>query len=122
MFIVGEVLKGLIFAHELQDGYGTSMNLIHRDVNPANVFVSYQGGVKLGDFGIAKIALSDIHETIDVKGVKGRESINISQQELSEVIEPRMKEILQLAYSEIKKSEFENKLNFNIIDSILINF
>ncbi|MBN1962747.1 MAG: protein kinase [Deltaproteobacteria bacterium] len=61
MHIIGEVLKALIYAHELADPDGKQLNLIHRDVTPANVFLSFSGHVKLGDFGVASIA-AGLHE------------------------------------------------------------
>jgi len=48
-----EVARGLAYAHRLSDG-GQSMDLVHRDVTPHNVLLSYDGAVKLTDFGIAK--------------------------------------------------------------------
>jgi serine/threonine-protein kinase len=45
---------GLHYAHERLASDGTPMNLVHRDVGPRNVFVTYDGGVKLLDFGIAQ--------------------------------------------------------------------
>jgi serine/threonine protein kinase len=54
--IVGEVCAGLHAAHELRDAQGTPVNLVHRDVNPNNVFIGYDGSVKLLDFGVAKAA------------------------------------------------------------------
>jgi serine/threonine-protein kinase len=47
---------GLHFAHELTDAEGTSLKLVHRDVSPQNIVVTYYGGVKVVDFGIAKAA------------------------------------------------------------------
>jgi serine/threonine protein kinase len=52
--VMSEVLAGLGFAHELKDGEGRPRNVVHRDVSPANIFVSKAGEVKLGDFGVAK--------------------------------------------------------------------
>jgi serine/threonine protein kinase len=49
-----DTLAGLHHAHELADYDGTSLEIVHRDVTPHNVFVTYEGQVKVVDFGIAK--------------------------------------------------------------------
>ncbi len=67
--ILVEVLKALDYAHQLKDYDGTPLNLVHRDVTPGNVFVTYEGNVKLVDFGIAKSSLAEIRtETGVLKG------------------------------------------------------
>jgi eukaryotic-like serine/threonine-protein kinase len=56
IWILAQVLMGLQYAHELADFDGTPLDIVHRDVSPSNVFLTYSGDVKLLDFGIAKSA------------------------------------------------------------------
>lgn len=53
-FIALSTAAGLQYAHTRSDNYGRELNLIHRDISPQNVIVSYDGEVKIVDFGIAK--------------------------------------------------------------------
>jgi serine/threonine protein kinase len=55
-FIAGKMCEGLDYAHRKKDATGKPLNIIHRDVSPQNVIVSYEGEVKVIDFGIAKAA------------------------------------------------------------------
>jgi len=55
VWITMEVAKGLHYAHTKEDK-GQPLNIVHRDVTPSNVMISYRGDVKLMDFGIAKAA------------------------------------------------------------------
>ena len=54
VFIAHQMLTGLEYAHEKIDSEGVPVKVIHRDVSPANILVSYEGEVKVADFGIAK--------------------------------------------------------------------
>jgi serine/threonine protein kinase len=54
--IASSVCEGLYYAHARTDLYGTALNIVHRDVTPENIFVSFDGTVKVLDFGIAKAA------------------------------------------------------------------
>ncbi len=55
-YLAMETAAGLQYAHNKSDNYGRALNLIHRDISPQNVLVSYDGEVKIVDFGIAKAA------------------------------------------------------------------
>ena len=56
-YIVAEVAKGLHYAHERKDERGRPLDIVHRDVSPQNVLLSYDGSVKVADFGIASANL-----------------------------------------------------------------
>lgn len=66
------VAEALHYVHERKDELGRPLDIVHRDLNPANVIVSYDGAVKLIDFGIAKAA-TKVYETRTgvVKGTYG---------------------------------------------------
>src|SRR5262249_1019787 len=70
--IIADALAGLHFAHELTDFDGTPLNVVHRDMSPHNVMVTYEGWIKVLEFGIAKAAdsSSDTHTGI-MKGKCG---------------------------------------------------
>jgi serine/threonine protein kinase len=83
--ICREVLSALAYAHVKRDFDGNPLKLIHRDVSPSNILVSYSGEVKLTDFGIAKAAT---HNSLFYK-VKGKIGYMSPEQAKSEALDHR---------------------------------
>jgi len=82
--LIAQACKGLHAAHELADANGVPLGLVHRDISPHNLLVTYNGIVKVLDFGIAKATqkASSLTEAGEIKGklafmapeqVRGRE-------------------------------------------------
>ena len=63
VYIAHDALAGLDYAHNKTDLQGQPQNIVHRDMSPSNVLVSYEGDVKVADFGIAKAE----HRAYDTK-------------------------------------------------------
>lgn len=57
LHIMTEVLNGLSYAHRKKNAQGEDLKIIHRDISPQNILISFDGAVKLTDFGIAKATL-----------------------------------------------------------------
>jgi len=66
MFIAGEVLKALQFAHNRVDEMGEPLDIVHCDISPQNMLISYAGEVKITDFGISRAAFQakSLHKVV----------------------------------------------------------
>jgi len=80
-------LDGLHYAHELKDVVGNALGIVHRDVSPQNLFISYDGAVKLLDFGIAKNAMQDGRTRTGL--LKGKISYMAPEQARGEALDRR---------------------------------
>ncbi len=85
--IVADALAGLGYAHELRDYDGRPLQIIHRDISPHNLFVTYDGHTKLVDFGIAKAALSSTETEVGV--LKGKVAYMSPEQAMGQRIDAR---------------------------------
>ena len=66
--ICAQALHGLHHAHTLRDDQGRLLTIIHRDVSPENILISFSGAVKVVDFGIAKAAQATTETTRRLRG------------------------------------------------------
>lgn len=87
VFVVGELLEALYYAHQRRDRSGMPLNIVHRDVNPQNVLLSFDGQVKLTDFGVAK-ANVNLHES-QAGVIKGKYSHMAPEQCLTRPVDER---------------------------------
>jgi serine/threonine protein kinase len=87
VYIAHEACKALDFAHHKTDLAGRPMGIIHRDVSPSNILVSYEGEVKIADFGIAKAQFSAYNTKDGV--LKGKFEYMSPEQARGEDLTPR---------------------------------
>ncbi len=70
--IVLNVAEALVAVHSATDAQGLPLGLVHRDVTPSNVYLSNQGDVKLGDFGIARVTEPRARPLQPTVGLRGK--------------------------------------------------
>ncbi len=87
LYLISKVCAGLDYAHKLKDFQGKSLNIIHRDISPQNVFLTYEGDVKIVDFGIAKAASQSTITQVGM--IKGKVSYMSPEQAAGKVIDHR---------------------------------
>jgi eukaryotic-like serine/threonine-protein kinase len=86
-FVMHEVLEGLAYAHNRTGTSGEPLEIVHRDISPANVLISFIGEVKLSDFGIVKAA-GRVSKT-DERVVKGNVNFMSPEQARGESVDSR---------------------------------
>ncbi len=87
-FMMAQALDGLAYAHEFKDPEtGEPLNLVHRDISPQNILVSFEGAVKLVDFGIVKGA--SISSETQAGMLKGKVAYMSPEQASGEQIDAR---------------------------------
>jgi len=85
--IVHQAAKGLHHAHERSDSVGLPLHIVHRDISPSNLLISYEGQVKVADFGIAD-GEGGQHET-QAGVLKGKYSYMSPEQSQGELLDNR---------------------------------
>ncbi|MBW2735617.1 MAG: serine/threonine protein kinase [Deltaproteobacteria bacterium] len=71
LFIVAEFVKGLDYAHRAVGADSELLGVVHRDVSPSNILLSFRGDVKIGDFGIALVQQESTTQAGVLKGKYG---------------------------------------------------
>jgi serine/threonine-protein kinase len=90
VFVASEVAAGLDYAHRKEDAAGRPLHIVHRDVSPANILLSWEGEVKLADFGIAKVASAERRDGPWVTaGLKGNLGYMAPEQAARGALDPR---------------------------------
>jgi tetratricopeptide (TPR) repeat protein len=87
LYITARICSGLGYAHRLADLQGKPLHLIHRDISPQNILITYGGEVKIVDFGIAKAAGQS--STTQHGSIKGKVAYMSPEQASGEKIDQR---------------------------------
>jgi eukaryotic-like serine/threonine-protein kinase len=85
--IGAQICNGLHFAHQVTDTAGSPLNLVHRDINPANIILTYGGELKIIDFGVAKTKNANVQTLNGV--IKGKVAYMPPEQVLGREVDQR---------------------------------
>src|SRR5215831_958870 len=86
-YLISQAAHGLAYAHTLTDGDGRALGVVHRDVSPQNVLISFEGAVKMIDFGVAR-AFGRVAHT-SPGGLKGKIDYMSPEQASAEEVDHR---------------------------------
>ncbi|MFH1811260.1 MAG: protein kinase [Pseudomonadota bacterium] len=119
--VVAEAAAGLQHAHDLTDDDGHPLNLVHRDVSPSNIVVTWSGAVKVVDFGIAKHRESSTRTQTGV--LKGKLSYMSPEQGMGQALDRRSDLFsLGIVLYELLTLErcFKHKVPFETLEAVVL--
>ena len=87
LYITSQICAGLDYAHNMKDLRGKPLNIIHRDISPQNILITYGGEARIVDFGIAKAASQSSSTPVDM--IKGKVSYMSPEQADGKTIDHR---------------------------------
>ncbi|MFO0755249.1 MAG: serine/threonine-protein kinase [Byssovorax sp.] len=85
-----DAAKGLHAAHELRDEAGAPIGVVHRDVSPHNILVTYDGRLKIVDFGVAKAVARSDHQATQAGTIKGKVQFMAPEQAFGDDVDRRV--------------------------------
>jgi len=117
---IAKIASGLYYAHERKNDEGEPLNIIHRDVSPHNIMISFGGDVKLTDFGIAKAAARSTKTRAGT--VKGKCAYMSPEQGKGKPLDPRADifALCAVAWEMLTyRRLFEGTSDFEILNNVL---